>query len=148
MLYFVTIIMWIYRGKASLSIPVCGEPSSLSACYNCYINWPIQSPAPYRIHFQKYLSCVKTTVGSTRRAVRQSWGLSWGSLKLRAECTPGNQCSEHLTKSPSLKWIHKPFACPVCTADPARIYADTATADYTAGDLPTCRKADLSNVYI
>lgn len=99
------------------------------------------------MHFQKYLSCVKTTVGSTRRAVWQSRGLSWGSLKLRAECTPGNQCSEHLTKNPSLNF-HKPFACPVRTADPARIYTDTATADYTAGVLPTCRKADLSNVYI
>lgn len=95
MLYFVTIVTWLYRGKAPFSIAVCGEASSLSACQNCSIDWAIQSLPPYRMHLQKSSNCVKTTVRSTGRAVWQSWRLSWGSLKLRAECTPGIQCSEH-----------------------------------------------------
>lgn len=130
MLCFVPIVMGLGRGKTSFSILVCGEASSLSACQNCFISWDIQSLPPSRMHFQKSWNSVKTTVGSTRRAVWQARRLRWGSLRLRAECTP--EISVLSTKNHSLKWIHKPFACPVCTADPAQIYADIAAADYTA----------------
>lgn len=40
------------------------------------------------MHVHKYLSSLKSILGCRKRAMWQSWGLLWGSLKLTADCTP------------------------------------------------------------